>query len=68
MWIGNMDRPPPLNVIRLANEWIVTNGQPAADGTIRFPDEDPAEEAFDTNGSHPADILPGKPQAPLSES
>jgi hypothetical protein len=63
-----MDRPPPLNVIQLGSEWIVTNGQLAADDTVRFPEVDPAEEAFGTNGSPRANIPTGKPSAPLSES
>jgi hypothetical protein len=33
---------PPLNLIRLGNEWIATNGDLAADGSIHFPDEDSA--------------------------
>ncbi len=68
-----MDRPPPLNVIRLGNEWLVTNGQLAADGHIRFPEDDPAEEVFSTNGTlpgniPPSNIPPGKPAAPPFES
>jgi hypothetical protein len=63
-----MDRPAPLNAIQLGNEWIVTNGHLAADGTVRFPEDDPAEEAFGTNSSPPANIPPGKPSAPFSES
>ena len=57
-----MDRPPPLSVIQLGDEWIVTNGQLAADGVVRFPEEDPAKEAFGTNCSPPAN-MPGKPSA-----
>ena len=64
----HIDRPPPLNVIRLGNEWIVTNGELAADGSIRFPEEDPAEEVFGGNGIPPDVIPPGKPSAPPSES
>jgi hypothetical protein len=48
-----MDRPPSLNLIRLGNEWIVTNGELAADGSIRFPENDPAEEVFGVNGVPP---------------
>jgi hypothetical protein len=63
-----MDRPPPLNVIRLGTEWIVTNGELTADGTIRFPDEDSAEEVFVGNVPPHLDIPPGQPSAPTSES
>jgi hypothetical protein len=64
-----MDRPPPpLNLIRFANAWIVTNGKLAADGTIQFPDEDPAEEVFLSNGTPPANTPSGKPSTPPSES
>jgi hypothetical protein len=48
-----MDRPPPLNLIRLGSEWIATNGELAADGSIRFPENDPAEEVFGVNGVPP---------------
>jgi hypothetical protein len=41
-----MNQPPPLNLIRLGDEWLVTNGELAADGSIRFPDDDPGEEVF----------------------
>jgi hypothetical protein len=54
-----MDRPPPLNLIRLGTEWIVTNGVLAADGSIRFPEDDPAEEVFEENESPPVDSPPG---------
>ena len=63
-----MDRPPPLNLIRLGDEWIVTNGELAADGSVRFPEEDPVEEMFDGNATPPADMPPGKPSAPPSKS
>jgi hypothetical protein len=63
-----MDRPRPLNFIRFANDWIVTNGELAADGTIQFPDEDPAEEVFVSNGTPPVNPPPGKPSTPPSES
>ena len=64
----HMDRPPPLNVIRLGNEWIVTNGELAADGSIRFPEEDSAEEVFVGNGTPRVSIPPGKPSVPPSDS
>jgi hypothetical protein len=64
-----MNRPPPLNLIRFANDWIVTNGELAADGSIQFPDEDPAEEVFFvSNGPPPVNMPSGKPPAPPSES
>jgi hypothetical protein len=63
-----MDRPLPLNLIRFANEWIVTNGKLAADGTIQFPDEDPAEEVFVGNRTPPVNLPSGKPPAPPPES
>lgn len=63
-----MEQPPLLNLIRLGNEWIVTNGQLAADGSIRFPKDDPAEEVFGWNGIPPVNIPPGKPSAPPSQS
>jgi hypothetical protein len=56
-----MDRPPPLNLIRLGAEWIVTNGHLAADGSIHFPQEDPTEEVFGMNGTPPVNLPPGKP-------
>jgi hypothetical protein len=59
-----MDRPPPLNLIRLGNEWIVTNGELAADGTIRYPEEDPAEEVFVGNRVPPLKDSSGTPSAP----
>jgi hypothetical protein len=45
-----MDHPPPLNVIKLGNEWIVTNGVVAADGSIYFPKEDPGEDRSESGG------------------
>jgi len=63
-----MDRPPPLNLVRLGKEWIVTNGELAADGSIRFPEEDPAEEVFVSNGIPPVNLPPGQSSAPPSES
>ena len=63
-----MDRPPALNVIRFGNEWVVTNGELAADGTLRFPEEDPAEEVFVGNGPPPANVPPDTPAVPPSES
>jgi hypothetical protein len=63
-----MDQPPPLNVIRLGNDWIVTNGELAADGSIHFPEDDAAEEVFGGNGIPPADSPPGNPSAPCAES
>jgi hypothetical protein len=63
-----MDRPAPLNLIRLGNEWIVTNGTLAADGSIRFPDDDPAEEVYGSYETLPINIMPSKPTAPPSES
>ncbi len=62
-----MNHPPPLNLIQLGNEWIVTNGELAADGSIRFPEEDPCEEVFVGNGAHSVNIPTGKPAAPPSE-
>ncbi len=62
-----MDRPPPLNLIRLGNEWVVTNGELAADGSIRFPKDDPAEEVFAGNGTPSVNVPPGQPSAPPSE-
>jgi hypothetical protein len=59
-----MDRPPPLNLIRFGNEWIVTNGELAADGTVRFIEADPAEEVFVGNGAPPAKDPAGKPSTP----
>jgi len=63
-----MDRPPPLNIIRLGNEWLVTNGHLAAEGNIRFPEDDPAEEVFSTNGIPPGNIPPGQQATPPPES
>ena len=63
-----MDRPPPLNLIRLGNEWIVTNGELAANGSIRFPENDPVEEVFGTNGMAPDNNPPGTPAIPPAES
>jgi hypothetical protein len=63
-----MDRPPPLSLIQLGSEWIATNGVPAADGSIRFPEEDTAEEAFSGIGTPPLETSPSKPSAPPSTS
>ena len=63
-----MDRPPPLNLIRLGNEWLVTNGQIGDDASIRFPEDDPAEETFDPNGSLPSERPPDKPPTPAPEA
>ena len=63
-----VDRPPPLNLIRFASEWIVTNGEMAADGTVQFPAEDPAEEVFVGNGAPSGNMPSNKPPAPPSES
>lgn len=63
-----MGRPPPLNLIPFGQEWIVTNGELAADGSIRFPAEDPAEEVFVGNGPAPVNLPPGKTSAPPSKS
>ena len=63
-----MDRPPPLNLIPFGNEWIMTNGELAADGSIHFPEEDPAEEVFGANGTPPVNIPPGQRSAPPSAS
>ena len=40
----------------------------AADGTIRFPEEDTAEEVFVGTGTLPVNPPPARPSAPLSES
>jgi hypothetical protein len=63
-----MDRPLPLNLIRLGDEWIITNGELAADGSLHFPETDPAEEVFGRNGPSSLQLPPGKPSAPPSES
>ena len=63
-----MDQPKPLNLIQLGNEWIVTNGERAADGSIYFPEADPAEEVPSANGAPPVGILPGNPTAPPASS
>ena len=63
-----MDRPPALNLIRFGNEWILTNGHVAADGSIHFPEDDSAEEVFSTNGTAPVSNQPGKTSAPPSDS
>jgi hypothetical protein len=70
VWTGEkpVDQPPPLNIIHLKNEWLVTNGELAADGSLHFPEEDPAEEAFAGNGVPPIKFPPGKTSAPPSES
>jgi hypothetical protein len=60
--------PPPLNLIRLGSDWIVTNGELADDGSIRFPDEDPAEETFGANGAPPDSLPPSQSAVPPSES
>ncbi len=60
--------PLPLNLIRLGHEWIITNGELAADGSIHFPEEDPAEEVFGRNGAPPDKLPPGTPSTPPSES
>jgi len=69
LWQGEitMDRPPLLKLIKLGNEWIVTNGELATDGTIRFPENDPAEEVFVGNAAPRVNVPPGQPSAP-SES
>ena len=59
-----MDQLPPLNLLRWGNDWLVTNGVLADDGSIRFPEEDPAEEVFGGNGTPSADLPPGKPSPP----
>ena len=61
-----MDHPPPLNLIRFGDEWLVTNGELTADGHIRFPEEDPAEEVFVGKGTPPINLPSGKPSAPPS--
>jgi hypothetical protein len=63
-----MDHPPPFTLARFGNEWIVTNAEPAADGSLRFPEEDPAEEVFVGNGAPPVEVPPGTTSAPPSES
>jgi hypothetical protein len=63
-----MDYPPPLHLIRLGNEWLVTNGEPAADGSIRFPENDPAGEIFCGNGVPPANLPPSQPPPPPAAS
>lgn len=63
-----MDRPRPLKIIRWGQEWLVTNGELAADGSIRFPEEDPAEEVFVGKGITPVNLPPGQPSVPPSES
>jgi hypothetical protein len=63
-----MDRPRPLNLIRFANEWIVTNGELAADGTIQFPADDLSEEVFVGNGTPSVNKPSVKPPSPPAES
>jgi hypothetical protein len=63
-----VDQPLPLNLIQLGNEWIATNGELAADGSLHFPEEDPAEEVFGETKTPPVVHPPFKPSAPLSES
>jgi hypothetical protein len=53
-----------LNLIPLGDEWLVTNGELAADGTLRFPEDDPAEEVFGDNGPPPASRPASQPPAP----
>jgi hypothetical protein len=55
-----VDHPPRLNLIRLGNEWIVTNGKLAADGSIRFPEGELAEEVFVVNDVSPDPDPPGE--------
>ncbi len=59
-----MDRPPPLNLIPFGNEWIVTNGELAADGTIRFPEGDAAEELFGEHGTPRVNAAPSDATSP----
>jgi hypothetical protein len=59
--------PPPLNLIRLGNEWLVTNGVLAGDGSVQFPEADPSEEVFACDGMVPINTLPAKPTSPSSE-
>ena len=48
-----MNRPPALNLIPFGQESLVTNGELALDGSVRFPEEDAAEEVFVGNGAPP---------------
>jgi hypothetical protein len=63
-----VERASPLNLIQLGNEWLGTNGELAPDGSIHFPEEDPAEEVFGENGTSSANIPPDKPPHPPSVS
>jgi hypothetical protein len=63
-----MDRPPPLNFIRLGNDWIATNGELAADGSIHFPEEDPGEVVVGGNVAPPVNNPPSTPSTPPSNS
>jgi hypothetical protein len=62
-----MNRPPPLNVIPLGNDWLATNGELTPDGKLRFPEDDPGEELFGNNSAPPIGPPP-QPSAPPTAS
>ena len=60
-----MDRPPPMKVIKIGEEWLVTDRDRNEDGSLRSPEMD-REEPFDDKkeGLTPASPTLQPPPAP----
>jgi hypothetical protein len=57
-----------MNLIKVGDEWMMTNGELAPDGTLRFLDDDSAEESFVGKESPPSNVPPVPPSSPSSKS